>query len=439
MTLGARSISSYEARSAESCSDTARFRSRRVTVGRLIVGSPGLCLPVERSASLVAALRKKYFGRVVRSSHPRARVRSPGVTAEEIAKRIVSGGVAPSCAAGCASFSTSWRREVGGDEAMFFDLASVTKPMTAVAIARAGIAKETPLGALLKEARGTASEHVSIELLLAHRAGLAAHQAFFEPVRGAVAGSVDVEGVMRRAADARRDDARGEIPLDGFAPLYSDVGYILAGHALAQAVGARDAGEAIGGLVLEPLGITDEAGTVRELKARGVKGPFAATEEVAWRGGRVLGAVHDENAWVLTGHGGSGHAGIFSTVGALLKFGSAVLDAWAGREGKLGRADLSWLVGPRPGGTLRAGFDGKSPAGSSAGEQFGRASFGHLGFAGTSLWIDPDANVVVALLTNRVHVSRHHGAIRSARPWAHDALWTRAREISDRHPQGAAG
>jgi CubicO group peptidase (beta-lactamase class C family) len=301
---------------------------------------------------------------------------------------------------------------------VLFDLASVTKPMTAVAFARAHIDPGEHLGERLPEARGTASESVPLELLLSHRAGLDAHRTLYAPLlRGE---AVDVAAALREAADARRTDAQGAPPAaEGFPPLYSDLGYLLAGVALARAVGARDAGEAIGRLVLEPLGIADRAGTVRDLAARGVHGPFAPTEAVDWRGGSVVGAVHDENAWALNGLGGSGHAGIFGTVDAVLTFGLAVLDG-------IRTGALEWLVRKRPGGTLRAGFDGKSPEGSSAGTHMGPRTVGHLGFTGTSLWIDPDAGVVVSLLTNRVCPTREHVAIRAARPWAHDALFDAA-------------
>ena len=118
--------------------------------------------------------------------------------------------------------------------------------------------------------------------------------------------------------------------------------------------------------MLDPLQLGTSAGTVRELASHGVAGPFAPTETVDWRGGPVHGAVHDENAWALTGEGGSGHAGMFGTALAVLRFGEAILDGLSGR-GPLGAHDLAWLVSERPGGTLRAGFDGKSPHGSSAG------------------------------------------------------------------------
>jgi CubicO group peptidase (beta-lactamase class C family) len=334
---------------------------------------------------------------------------------EELARALVTQGAAPLAAAG---WERGGAREVGGASGVLFDLASVTKPMTALAIARSGLDRRAPLGDLVVEARGTPSEGVPLELFLAHRAGLDAHRKLYAPLLVPEGPPMNAAAALREAAEARREDAPGDAPAEGFAPLYSDLGYVLAGVALARAVGARDAGEAIERLVLEPLGLGAAAGTVRGLASRGVTGPFAPTETVDWRGGPVVGAVHDENAWALTAHGGSGHAGVFATIDAVLTFGRAVLDELRDAGG------LEWLVRPRPGGTLRAGFDGKSPPPepSSAGERMGPRAFGHLGFTGTSLWIDPDTRIVVALLTNRVCPTRDHLAIRAARPWAHDRL-----------------
>jgi CubicO group peptidase (beta-lactamase class C family) len=353
------------------------------------------------------------------------------LTPDDIASGIVADGVAPACAAGCAARAGSWRVEIGGSARTFFDLASLTKPVVAVAIACSDLDRTTPLGALLPEAQGTPSEAASLELLLAHRAGLEAHVALYEPLRR---GEPFFESeALRAAARARRPDAVGDIPPEGFAPVYSDLGYVLAGAALARHLDARDAGEAASRLVLEPLGLADRIGTIRELRERHITGPYAPTEDVEWRGGRIVGAVHDDNAWAMTGLGGSGHAGLFGTVDGVLSFAIWVLDTLESRNGALA-PDLGWLVRPRPGGCLRAGFDGKSPEGSSAGAHAGPRSFGHLGFVGTSLWVDPDADIVSTLLTNRVFAGREHLAIRAARPSAHDALWKRAHEMSARPP-----
>src|SRR5579862_7034527 len=164
----------------------------------------------------------------------------------KVAREAIAQGVAPAAAAGCAmrtaGSTAGWRREITGAGALF-DLASVTKPMTAVALARSGVDRRATLGSLLAEARGTPSEAASLELLLAHRAGLDGHRPLFAPLLEGRA--VDVSAALGEAAEARRPDASGPIPIEGFAPVYSDLGYALAGEALARAVKARDAGEAI--------------------------------------------------------------------------------------------------------------------------------------------------------------------------------------------------
>jgi serine-type D-Ala-D-Ala carboxypeptidase len=345
------------------------------------------------------------------------------VTPSELAQDLVREGVATSCAAGWAALPPALSppralREVGGDAGVFFDLASLTKPMIAVAFARSGIDRATPLCDLLPEAKGTPSARVPIELFLAHRSGLEANARLFEPLLHGEA--VDALAALVAAASARRPDAAGSPPSAGFAPLYSDLGYILVGAALARHHRATDAAEVLHELVAKPLGLQAILGCARDLESAGIdlREHAAPTEVVPWRGGELRGVVHDENAWALTGRGGSGHAGMFGTIDAVLAFGVHVLSA---------KAELGWLLAPRPGGTLRAGFDGKSEEGSSAGAVMSPRAFGHLGFTGTSVWIDPDLDVVVSLLTNRVHPTRDNAKIRAARPRAHDALVARAR------------
>jgi CubicO group peptidase (beta-lactamase class C family) len=116
---------------------------------------------------------------------------------------------------------------------------------------------------------------------------------------------------------------------------------------------------------------------------------------------------------------------MFGTVRAVLRFGEAVLLGLRG-EGALAAPGLGrWLVDGRPGGSLAAGFDRKSEP-SSAGTVCGPETVGHLGFTGTSLWIDLEAAVVVAVLSNRVHPTRNNARLRELRPALHDALFRRA-------------
>lgn len=158
-------------------------------------------------------------------------------------------------------------------------------------------------------------------------------------------------------------------------PVYSDINFILLGIALER---------------LEGCGIREmDPGTgfsfTPDPKA------CAATEACTWRGRVMRGAVHDENCFALQG---SGHAGLFGTVDALLDFGAGMLALGLG------------LAGERVAGTRTHGWEIRHE-GWSGGQRCGAGTIGHTGFTGTGLWIDPDAGRVWTLLTNRVHPSRH--------------------------------
>ncbi len=305
-----------------------------------------------------------------------------------------------------------------------FDLASLTKPVTALVVARlqrAGVLhRDEPLAAFLPELAHTPSAGVPLDLLMAHRSGLQAHREFFVAQPGAAQPAV--AAVLEQAASARRDGCAGPPPPAGFEVVYSDLGYILVGAALERRTG-KALDELVFDEVTRPLGLT--LGSMRRLLQTEpmLDARVVPTEDVPWRGGVLRGVVHDENAWVLADRGSAGHAGLFGDVWSIVRLGTAILDAWGGDKDRwLGRADLEPLVRVRPGGSHRAGFDGKSGDPPSSGELFGSATFGHLGFTGTSLWIDPEAGLVGVLLTNRVHPTRDHQAIKVARPLAYDAI-----------------
>jgi CubicO group peptidase (beta-lactamase class C family) len=134
----------------------------------------------------------------------------------------------------------------------------------------------------------------------------------------------------------------------------------------------------------------------------------------------VQGEVHDENAFALGGV--CGHAGLFGAARDVLALGARALDCLAGDASWLAPERMAWMIAPRPGGAHRLGWDARGAHAPSSGSAMGPRTFGHLGFTGTSLWCDPDADVAVALVTNRVHPTRENGAIRSLRPALHDAV-----------------
>lgn len=309
-----------------------------------------------------------------------------------------------------------------------YDLASVTKPIVATALARLAARGDLPLAAplaeLLPEAQGTPSGDVPLELFLAHRAGLRDHLPLFDRLRQRQ--PIDRGELLRTVASARRPECVGPCPMSGFEPLYSDLGFLLAGAA-AERLTHTELDQLIACEVSEPLGL--DIGSSRQWlrHSSSFAANVAATEHVLWRSGEIRGVVHDENAWTFSGHGSSGHAGAFGTAASVARFGAALLDAWSGRdESWLDARALEPLLRIRPGGSLRAGFDGKSAGASSAGDRAGPRTFGHLGFTGTSLWCDPDADCVVVLLTNRVCPTRDHLGLRRVRPLIHDALFEAA-------------
>jgi CubicO group peptidase (beta-lactamase class C family) len=286
-------------------------------------------------------------------------------------------------------------------------------------LARAGrLGWDSPLGSLLPAARGTPSEAVPLALLASHRAGLQAHFRLRDS-------GIDPGRWLAHCASARRPECQTAPPAEGFAPLYSDLGYILIGAVL-ESVGGTALGPLLEQEVAEPhaLALDSAQGWARRLGQVEFLAQVAPTEVVPERGGLLWGEVHDDNAWDLQGAGVSGHAGLFGTAAAVAGFGQALLDALSGRsQGWLSASEVAPLVEPRPGGSLRMGFDGKAAEGSSAGARFGPRSFGHLGFTGTSLWCDPEASVLVVLLTNRVHPSRDNIRIRDVRPDVHSELF----------------
>lgn len=362
--------------------------------------------------------------------------------ASEAIQRIllpwVAAGVAPGASAAfaqrrgdvwCYGVGAAGKLDVFGTETtrpdIWYDLASITKSVTALAVGRAVddgcLEWDAPLVRYLPEVAHTFAASASIWQLLSHRAGLCAH----------VTLDPNDDSWTRSLADSRRPDLpAGPRPTPGtnHPALYSDLGYLLIGEVL-QRVARRELDETLCQAL--PALFSGQLGSSRQLQQRGVTvADVAPTEVLPHRGGLVRGVVHDDNAWCLGETATCGHAGLFGTASGVLALGTFLLDALSWRSPRLTPRSLQALLGAHPDSTLRAGFDGKNPRGTSlVGELLGPRTFGHLGFTGTSYWCDPDTDTVVVLLTNRVCPSRSNPVIRNARPAIHDSLAHLARSL----------
>ena len=305
------------------------------------------------------------------------------------------------------------------DANTLFDLASLTKPivaMTALGLVRDGRIKlETESQAVVPDTKGGPAAQSSLERLLRHTGSLASWGGLYLDVPHSIGSTAARRWIVSEAA--RRADDSGEK-----GPVYSDLGYILAGAMLAKAGGAP-LERLVATHITDPLGISDSLfypGSLETSARARIVLRAAATERCDWRGRLVRGEVHDENCAAMGGV--AGHAGLFGTSRAVATFGRAMLDTWLGRGTFLPSDLLLGALTPTPGSTRRLGWDGKSAMHSSAGRRMSTNAVGHLGFTGTSIWVDPDRDVVITLLTNRVCPTRANEKIKAFRPAFHDAV-----------------
>lgn len=271
-----------------------------------------------------------------------------------------------------------------------WDLASVTKPLVGLVVMalvdRGELRLEDTVGQHL--ARYADSPHAprTIAQLLDHTSGLPGGVPLYRdhPTRDSLLTAL---GTLPRNAEP------------GTRVTYSSQGFILLGLIAERATG-RGLDELMNELVCAPLGLTD----TRFRPAPADRERAVATEACPWRGRTVVGEVHDENAVVLGGV--AGHAGLFSTLADLERIALSLL---GGGPPLLEPDTLGLMTAPRTDHlNLRRAlaWQGQDPAGSPLGDTFGPASYGHTGFTGTSLWVDPAAGRYALLLTNRVHPSR---------------------------------
>jgi len=307
-----------------------------------------------------------------------------------------------------------------------YDLASLTKPLATTAVmmqlAAAGrCGPQTPLRALLPEAdrAGSGLRPLRLWHLLAHASGLPAWAPFFRRVE-------DLPPTSRRRALRRLVVSTPLEAAPGARALYSDLGFILLEWAIERCTRHR-LDDLAARLVYRPLGLTrtlfvDLCQRPAALRALRRRLPFAPTERCPWRGRRLRGEVHDENCAAMGGV--AGHAGLFSTAYEVHVLARELVAAYHGGRSVFDRTTVRRFLEPQPppGSTRTLGWDTPATRGSSSGRHFGPRSVGHLGFAGTSLWIDLERSLWVVLLTNRVYYGREPNRLLTFRPRLHDAV-----------------
>ncbi|MDH5642283.1 MAG: serine hydrolase [Nitrospira sp.] len=327
---------------------------------------------------------------------------------------------------------SSDRSSAAVEASAIYDLASLTKPLVTVTslalLVQSGRCRlDAPLASVLSELEGETVGSATFRQLLTHSSGLPGWRGFYE--------QLSPNAVLPSSAQ-ERSRANGQLlelirrePLiyqRGERSLYSDLGFMLLGLAIERLTGCgldRFAQDQI----VKPMRGTPMCYLPLNQEDSG-KTPdwgslIAPTEWDPWRNRLLCGEVHDENAAALGGV--AGHAGLFGTAETVLAVTGGWLAAYHHRpsilEPEIVR-DFLQCQKSMCGSSWVLGWDTPSSP-SSSGQFFSQTSFGHLGFTGTSVWIDPSCELEVVLLSNRVHPTRKNEEIRAFRPLIHDLAY----------------
>ncbi|MCL2012966.1 MAG: beta-lactamase family protein [Cystobacterineae bacterium] len=319
----------------------------------------------------------------------------------------------------------------------FFDLASLTKVLSTTACFFAlwqqnQLSPSMPLHSLLPQA----PKGIALDDLLFHRAGFVAHMPLFVESFQKFPMLAQANCPPNMVAQARETCLSHlfqtlPVELPGITSRYSDVGFMWLAQAL-QNHSQCPLEALFEKLVARPLGLKAHFRALDLAKPQWLSSPRtgyfrprppAPGQEGLWHlplFPSAPGTVDDDNAFALGGI--AGHAGLFARAEDVARFGQALLDGYW----KIPLSKAWHVDGQTPHSTRAMGFDRPSPEGSSAGRFFGKGpkgAVGHLGFVGTSLWVDLDEEVVAVLLSNRTAWGRHNLQIKQLRPQFHNAVW----------------
>lgn len=311
-----------------------------------------------------------------------------------------------------------------------FDLASLTKPLaTALAVMilmqEEKLSLDQRLSSIIPDFCNTSKAGIQIQHLLYHTSGLPDYRPYY----------IDINNL---AFDRRQNALRSRLVSEplvseiGKTTRYSDIGFMLLEWVIEQLSG-KSLDTFVREKVYEPLQVKDlfYIGRHQNTEALFLDKNFAATEFCPWRQKLIVGQVHDDNAYVMGGV--AGHAGLFGTSESVHDILVELFNAFYEKSANpIFRSDVVRLFLQKTAFHERTlGFDTPSPIGSSSGEHFDRQhSIGHLGFTGTSFWMDLKQHVFVILLTNRIHPSRKNDRIKKFRPLIHNQVMHGLKSLS---------
>ena len=288
-----------------------------------------------------------------------------------------------------------------------FDLASLTKVLATTMLVmrqveRGILSLDDPVAQHVPGWRDGGPVIVTLRDLLSHSSGLPAHLPLYRDHQGRAA----FETAILQTARVYEPRTTS---------VYSDLGFMLLGFML----------ESIAPLATQFDTLRVQMGNVQDLQFSPPamwKARTAPTRVDPWRQRLLVGEVDDDNAWALGGT--AGHAGLFGVVASVGECARHLMQVLEGRTGAFTQETAKTFVARRtdiPGSSRALGWDTMLPT-SSCGTRMSPRAFGHVGFTGTSLWIDPERSVYVVLLTNRVHPSPDNTKITAIRPVLHDAI-----------------
>lgn len=315
-----------------------------------------------------------------------------------------------------------------------FDLSSLTKALaTTVAVMML-----TRDGKLRLDDRVTRFFHnfgvhgkttVTFRHLLAHCSGLAAWRPFYQKVAEVERAASKVNFMASYGAkEFVYEEIHREKPEAPPASktIYSDLNFIMLGETV-EKVSTAPLNRFCRDKIFRPLGLraTDfiDIALVRSRRLEPVADMFAPTELCPSRKRLLVGEVDDENAYAMGGV--AGHAGLFAPVREVDRIARELVACWTGRSDFVPQKVIRefWSRDKTvAGSTWALGWDMPSLEGSSSGRHFSPGAVGHLGFTGTSIWIEPAREIVISIMTNRVHPRRDNQAIREFRPRIHDLI-----------------